>query len=69
MIVEKPPIEKVDDIEGKCANLRKIVCTVKININHLALSIIKSKIFEAISLIVIVGNSVTLAIEDPTSEI
>lgn len=69
MVVEKNDIEKVDDIEGKCSDLLKVVCTVRININHFALAIIKSRIFEAISLMVIVANSVTLAIEDPTSEV
>lgn len=68
MIIEKDPIENVENISGRCMNLRKIVCTFKININSLALSIIKSKIFEGISLIVIMANSVSLAIEDPTSE-
>jgi hypothetical protein len=69
MVVEKNPIEKVDDIEGKCSDLLKVICTIRININHLALAIIKSRLFEAASLIVIVANSVTLAIEDPTSEV
>lgn len=67
MIIEKEPIERVDDIEGKFAKLRQIICKIRININSLAYTIIKSKFFEAISLMVIVANSVSLAIEDPTS--
>lgn len=66
MIVDKLPIERVDDMDGRCARLQKCLCITRININSLAATIIKSKIFEAISLMVIVANSVTLAIEDPT---
>jgi len=66
MVVEKLPIERVDDIEGRCKNVRKLVCITRINIQSFAATIIKSKIFEGISLMVIVANSVTLAIEDPT---
>jgi hypothetical protein len=67
MVVEKVPIERVDDMDGRCVKIRKLACCLRININHLALAIIKSRIFEAISLLVIVANSVSLAIEDPTN--
>ena len=43
-----------------------MICITRININAVAYTIIKSKIFEAVSLLVIVANSVSLAIEDPT---
>lgn len=67
MIVDKLPIERVEDINGRCAKLKRCLCFTRININALAAFIIKSKIFEAISLMVIMANSVFLAIEDPTS--
>lgn len=67
MIVEKHPLEKIDDIEGRCSNLIKLVCKIRIHVSGLAKSIITSKTFEGISLIVIVANSFSLAIEDPTS--
>lgn len=67
MIVDKLPIERVDDMEGSFIKVKKIMCITRININHLAFYIIKSRLFEAISLMVITANSVTLAIEDPTS--
>lgn len=66
MIVDKLPIERVDDMDGRCARLQRFLCITRININSLAAAVIKSKFFEAISLMVIIANSVTLAIEDPT---
>lgn len=66
MIVDKAPIERVADINGRCAPLLKVLLTIKINITSTAKYIITSRAFEAISLIVIVFNSITLAIEDPT---
>lgn len=68
MVVEKLPIERVDDIDGKCKKLQQLACLFRINVNSLCALIIKSKIFEAISLMVIISNSVFLAIEDPTSD-
>lgn len=66
MIVDKLPIERIDDMKGRCSKIQKCLCIARININHLAHAIIKSKVFEAISLLVIVANSISLAIEDPT---
>ncbi len=67
MIVEKLPIENLENIKGRCYKLKRCLCFTRININALAAFIIKSKFFEAISLLVIMANSLFLAIEDPTS--
>ena len=66
MIVDKLPIERVDDIEGRCYKLRRLFCITRLNVTDLAFAIIKSRLFEAVSLMVIMANSVSLAIEDPT---
>lgn len=68
MIVEKLPIEQLEDIEGRCSELRKFVLRWRIYITTIAGTIIRSKIFEAISLMVITANSVSLAIEDPSND-
>lgn len=67
MIVEKLPIENLENINGRCMKLKRCLCFTRININAMASAIIKSKIFESISLMVIMANSIFLAIEDPTS--
>lgn len=66
MVVDKLPIERVEYMDGRCAKLKKYLCLARININAIAATIIKSRIFEAVSLMIIIANSVFLAIEDPT---
>jgi len=68
MIVDKLPIERIDDMEGRFYKLKRCLCLTRINIHGIASMIIRSKIFEALSLLIIVINSVFLAIEDPTQE-
>ena len=66
MIVEKSPLEKIDDMTGRCVKLRQSIWKIKTHINELAFFIISSKTFDGISLFVIVLNSVQLATQDPT---
>jgi hypothetical protein len=69
LVVQKTPLELVDDIQGKYAWIEKPLCKIRIHVSSLALSIISSKTFETISVLVILLNSLSLAIEDPTSTV
>ena len=60
-------MELVEDLEGKYVWLKKPFYKFRIHISNLAMSIISSRTFETISVIVILLNSLSLAIEDPTS--
>mmetsp|Transcript_9967 Transcript_9967/g.9890 ORF Transcript_9967/g.9890 Transcript_9967/m.9890 type:complete len:141 (+) Transcript_9967:342-764(+) len=67
MIVDKDSLEKIDDFSGRCLNLRKIIWKIKTHTNHLASFIITSIVFDTITLVVILFNSIVLAISDPTT--
>ena len=67
-IVDKLPIERLSNLDGRCKWLKKFVLKWRIYITTIAGTIIRSKIFEAISLMVITANSVSLAIEDPSDD-
>lgn len=69
LVVEKTQVEKLEDITGPCSRLRKMACRARINTSSVALVIVSSKTFEAISMIVILLNSISLAIEDPTQSV
>ena len=67
LVVNKTPLELVDDMEGKYSWIKKPFFILRIHVSNLALTVISSKIFETISVIVILLNSLSLALEDPTS--
>ena len=69
MIVEKLPIEQIDDIDGRCSKLIRCICFARIQISAIAFYVIKSKVFEAATLMVIITNSIFLAIQDPLSNV
>lgn len=58
MIVDKTPLEKIDDFTGRCVKLRKAICKIKTHIHDLTYFIISSKIFDGISLFFILLNSI-----------
>lgn len=67
MIVEKNSLEKIDDLRGRCLSFRKNVWKFKTHTVNLAAFIINSKLFDSISLLIIILNSIQLALDDPTS--
>lgn len=67
MIIEKNSLEKIDSMTGRCLKFRQSVLRLKTHINHVALTIISTKAFDYVSLLVIIANSVFLAIQDPTA--
>ncbi len=67
LVVNKSPLELVDDMEGKYAWIKKPFFRLRIHVSNMALTVITSKTFETISVIVILINSLSLALEDPTS--
>ena len=66
-IVDKDPIDVVNDYHDRCPclSLRKLFMKARIIINRLALVIITNKYFETISIMVIIANSLFLALDDP----
>jgi len=68
VIVEKDSFDKIDDIKGSCAPLRKTIASIRVRISRIAFAIITNSIFEAISLFVIIANSIVLAVDDPTAD-
>lgn len=66
MIVDKAPIERVEDMTGRFGCFLRLFCFLRINIQSTAYYVIKSKVFETLSLIVIIANSISLALYDPT---
>jgi hypothetical protein len=67
LVINKTPLEIADDIKGEYSWFLRPVCKVRVHISSFANTIITSKTFETISVIVILLNSLSLAIEDPTS--
>ena len=70
-IVDRDPIDIVNDYHDRCPclNFRKLLMKLRIIINRMALIIITNKYFEAVSIMVIIANSMFLALDDPlTSE-
>jgi hypothetical protein len=69
-LVEKSKYEKLVTYTDKypLLCLRKKAQYYRYQLTDLATKIIRNNIFEVISLIVIVANSVTLSLEDPTSD-
>ena len=63
-------LEKLKNFEDRwpCLNGRKMFLKIKIYITEGAYVIIKHPAFETTSIIVILLNCVTLAMEDPTAE-
>jgi hypothetical protein len=66
LVVEKTPLEMADDIRGLCSCITRPFQKIRIHIRNFANTIITSKIFEAVSIIVIILNSISLAADDPT---
>ena len=67
MVIEKDSLEKIDDIRGCCGCFFRVILTIKTQIVRIAHTVIMHSLFEAISLTVIVANSVVLAMEDPNA--
>ena len=69
-IVEQDSIEQVESLNDKwpCLNLRKVVMKARVHFVRMAYEIITHWLFEAISILVIVANTFTLALEDPTAD-
>ena len=65
--MDKDSIEIVESYYDRCPclNLRKSLLKVKVYINRAAVAIITHKLFESISVMVIVANSMFLALDDP----
>ena len=61
MIVEKDSLEKIESMTGRCVKLRQSVMRLTTNVTHASSAIISSKIFDGISLLIIVANSFSLA--------
>ena len=68
-VTEQTKLERLTNFEDRwpCLNCRKAILRVKIYINMGAYMIIKHPAFETTSIIIILLNCVTLAMEDPTS--
>jgi hypothetical protein len=60
-------LELVDDFDGKYAWIKRPFFRLRIHVSNMALAVITSRTFETISVMVILLNSLSLAIEDPTS--
>ncbi len=66
-IVDRDPIEVIRDYKDRwpCLSVRKIFMRLRVYMNRLALLIITNSIFETISIVTIVANSLFLALDDP----
>jgi hypothetical protein len=58
MIVEKDSLEKIEDMRGRCLRVRQTILKVKTHTVALASFIITSKVFDTVSLFVILCNSI-----------
>ncbi len=67
LVVNKTPLEIADEIKGEYSWFLRPVCKVRVHLSSFANSVISSKTFETISVIVILLNSLSLAIDDPTT--
>lgn len=69
-IVDRDPIEVIRDYKDRwpCLGVRKVCMKVRVHMNRLALLIITNPIFETISIITIVANSLFLALDDPLTD-
>ena len=67
-VTEQTRLERLTNFEDRwpCLNFRKAILRVKIYITMSAELIIKHPAFETTSIIIILLNCVTLAMEDPT---
>ena len=68
--MDKDSIEIVNSYYDRCPclNFRKSLMKTKVYINRGALAIITNGIFESISIMVIVVNSMFLALDDPLAK-
>ena len=59
----------IDDYHDRCPclNIRKYIMKARVYINRIAILIITNKLFETISILVIIANSMFLALDDPLS--
>lgn len=69
-IIDKDSIEIVESHHDRfpCLNCRKAIMMIRVYINRTAVIIITNSIFESISIMVIVANSIFLALDDPLAE-
>lgn len=70
-IIQKDPIDVINDYHDRCPclRLRKRIMRARIYINRLAILIITNKIFETVSIMVIIANSLFLAMDDPITTV
>jgi hypothetical protein len=66
LVVEKTPLELADDIRGRWSFITRPIQKIRIHVRNFANTIITSKIFEALTIVVIILNSIALAADDPT---
>ena len=66
-IIDKDSIEVVESYMDRfpCLNYRKEIMKIRVYLNRAAIMIITNSIFESISIVVIVANSLFLALDDP----
>ena len=69
-VTEQTKLERLKNFEDRwpCLNVRKAIMKVRIYITMSASMIIKHPAFETTSIVIILLNCVTLAMEDPTSK-
>ncbi|CAI2366067.1 unnamed protein product [Moneuplotes crassus] len=66
LFTDKDEIEMLEN--KKCYKLRRFYTVIKVSISGTCFKIINSPIFEGVSLVIIVLNSIFMAMEDPTNE-
>ncbi|CDW83739.1 cation channel family protein [Stylonychia lemnae] len=66
-IVDKDPLDIINDYQDRwpCLKFRKSLAKIRIIINRIALVVISNKYFESVSIMVIITNSLFLALDDP----
>ena len=69
LVVSKTPLELADEINGRFACFFKPIQKLRIHIRNFASTVVQSKTFETISIIVIILNSISLALDDPTTTV
>lgn len=69
-IIDKDSIEVVDSHNDRypCLNCRKFFMRARVIVRRTAIVIITNSVFETVSIIVIVANSLFLALDDPLAE-
>jgi hypothetical protein len=68
-IVDKDEIEIINDYHDRCPllSMRKSIMRSREYITRFAFMIISNSIFESVSIVVIIANSISLALQDPSA--